>query len=190
MLRQTVRMTAPAKKHSDAGSLYSIDPALQKKDSGAQHGVLELEPAHGHVLISAPARSRTPEGYGTSSASVSISIIFDACGYARAGRTGTAVQVFANLRASGYTVGFTRVIGTLGSNVYVIWASWTTRCGTCLEMRSGLHGVSPDEQGARILLKFANQRGVGDEVRMRNQRLFCPRFGKSVRRISCNDLNR
>jgi hypothetical protein len=40
-------------------------------------------------------------------------------------------------------------------------------------MRSGLHGVSPDEQGAHILLKFANQRGVGDEVRVRNQ-LFLP----------------
>jgi hypothetical protein len=45
-------------------------------------------------------------------------------------------------------------------------------------MNSGPHGVSPDEQGARILLKFANQRGVEDEVRMRIQRL-----GKSFCRI-------
>jgi len=40
----------------------------------------------------------------------------------------------------------------------------------CLEMGRGPHGVSPDEQGARILLKFAKQHGVGDEVRMRIQR--------------------
>ena len=45
-------------------------------------------------------------------------------------------------------------------------------------MRSGLHGVSPDEQGARILLKFAKQRDVGDEVRMRNQRFFAHALGK------------
>jgi hypothetical protein len=45
-------------------------------------------------------------------------------------------------------------------------------------MRSGLHGVSPDEQGACILLKFANQRDVGDEVRMRSQRFFAHALGK------------
>ncbi|KAI0278118.1 hypothetical protein BGY98DRAFT_557287 [Russula aff. rugulosa BPL654] len=113
------------------------------KDSGARHGILELEPAHGHVLISAPARSTTPEGYGTSSASVSISIIFDVCGYARAGRTGTAVQVFAKLRASGYTVGLTRVIGTLGSNAYVIWASRRRGAVPVLKCAAGFMACRP-----------------------------------------------
>ena len=97
----------------------------------------------------------------------SVSIIFDACGYARAGRT--AVQVFASLRASGYK---------LNLRNWHAWLECLCRLGQlddaaryfCLEMGSGPHGVSPDEEGARILLKFANQRGVGDEVRMRIRR--------------------
>ena len=99
--------------------------------------------------------------------SASVSIIFDACGYARAGRT--AVQVFASLRANGYR---------LNLRNWHAWLECLCRLGQlddatryfCLEMGSGFHGVSPDEQGARILLKFANQRGAGDEVRMRIQR--------------------
>ena len=99
--------------------------------------------------------------------SASVSIIFDACGYAHAGRT--AVQVFASLRANGYG---------LNLRNWHAWLECLCRLGQlddatryfCLEMNSGPHGVSPDEQGARILLKFANQRGVGDEVRMRIQR--------------------
>jgi hypothetical protein len=97
----------------------------------------------------------------------SVSIIFDACGYARAGRT--AVQVFAALRASGYK---------LNMRNWHAWLECLCRLGQlddatryfCLEMSSGPHGVPPDAEGARILLKFANQRGVGDEVRMRIQR--------------------
>ncbi|KAI9444854.1 hypothetical protein H4582DRAFT_855325 [Lactarius indigo] len=95
----------------------------------------------------------------------SVSIIFDACGYAGAGRT--AVQVFAALRANGYK---------LNLRNWHAWLECLCRLGQlddaaryfCLEMDS--HGVPPDKEGARILLKFANQRGVGDEVRMRIQR--------------------
>ncbi|KAF8274143.1 hypothetical protein EI94DRAFT_1714816 [Lactarius quietus] len=97
----------------------------------------------------------------------SVSIIFDACGYARAGRT--AVQVFAALRASGYRFNLRN---------WHAWLECLCRLGQldeaaryfCLEMGSGSHGVPPDAEGARILLKFANQHGVGDEVRMRIQR--------------------
>jgi hypothetical protein len=106
----------------------------------------------------------------------SVSIFFDACGYARAGRT--AVQVFASLRASGYV---------LNRRNWHAWLECLCRLGQlddaaryfCLEMGNGPHGVPPDEQGARILLKFANQRGVGDEVRMRIQR-FLPALWKKL----------
>jgi hypothetical protein len=97
----------------------------------------------------------------------SVSIIFDACGYARAGRT--AVQIFVSLRASGYRFNLRN---------WHAWLECLCRLDQfddaaryfCLEMGSGPHGVPPDEEGARILLKFANHRGVGDEVRMRIQR--------------------
>ena len=97
----------------------------------------------------------------------SVSIIFDACGYARAGRT--AVQIFASLRAKGYRL-------TLRN--WHAWLECLCRVGQldeaaryfCLEMGSGPHGVSPDKDGAHILLKFADQYGVQDEVRMRIQR--------------------
>ena len=97
----------------------------------------------------------------------SVSIIFDACGYARAGRT--AVQVFASLRANGYK---------LNLRNWHAWLECLCRLDQldeaaryfCLEMGSGPHGVSPDEQGARILFKFASRHGVGHEVRMRIQR--------------------
>lgn len=97
----------------------------------------------------------------------SVSIIFDACGHARAGRT--AVQIFASLRASGHE---------LNLRNWHAWLECLCRLGQlddatryfCLEMGRGLHGVPPDEEGARILLKFANQRDVGDEVRVRIQR--------------------
>jgi hypothetical protein len=97
----------------------------------------------------------------------SVSIIFDACGYARAGRT--AVQIFASLRASGYE---------LNRRNWHAWLECLCRLGQlddatryfCLEMGRGPHGVPPDEEGARILLKFASQRDVGDEVRVRIQR--------------------
>jgi hypothetical protein len=106
----------------------------------------------------------------------SVSIIFDACGYARAGRT--AVQVFASLRASGYK---------LNLRNWHAWLECLCRLGQlddaaryfCLEMGSGPHGVPPDEQGARILLKFANQHGVGDELRIRIQR-FLPALWKKL----------
>jgi hypothetical protein len=105
----------------------------------------------------------------------SVSIIFDACGYARAGRA--AVQVFANLRANGYR---------LNLRNWHTWLECLCRLGQlddaaryfCLEMGSGPHGVEPDEQGARILLKFANQHGVGDEVRMRIRRFLPALWGK------------
>ena len=108
--------------------------------------------------------------------SASVSIIFDACGYALAGRT--AVQVYASLRANGYR---------LNLRNWHAWLECLCRLGQlddaaryfCLEMGSGPHGVSPDEQGARILLKFANQRGVGDEVRMRIQR-FLPALWRKL----------
>jgi hypothetical protein len=97
----------------------------------------------------------------------SVSIIFDACGHAHAGRT--AVQIFASLRASGYK---------LNLRNWHAWLECLCRLGQlddaaryfCIEMGSGPHGVPPDKEGARILLKFANQRGVGDEVRVRIQR--------------------
>ena len=97
----------------------------------------------------------------------SVSIIFDACGHARAGRT--AVQIFASLRPSGYE---------LNLRNWHAWLECLCRLGQlddatryfCLEMGRGPHGVPPDEEGARILLKFANQRNVGDEVRVRIQR--------------------
>ena len=97
----------------------------------------------------------------------SVSIIFDACGYARAGRT--AVQVFAALRASGYK---------LNLRNWHAWLECLCRLGQideaaryfCIEMGSGPHRVPPDAEGARILFKFANQHGVGDEVRLRIQR--------------------
>jgi hypothetical protein len=97
----------------------------------------------------------------------SVSIIFDACGYAQAGRT--AVQVFAALRANGYK---------LNLRNWHAWLECLCRLGQldeaaryfCLEMGRGPHGVPPDAEGARILLKFAYQRGVIDEVRRRIQR--------------------
>ena len=105
----------------------------------------------------------------------SVSIIFDACGHARAGRT--AVQIFASLRASGHE---------LNLRNWHAWLECLCRIGQlddaaryfCLEMGSGPHAVPPDEEGARILLKFANQRGVGDEVRMRIQRFLPALWGK------------
>ena len=108
----------------------------------------------------------------------SVSIIFDACGYASAGRT--AVQIFASLRASGYRFNLRN---------WHAWLECLCRLGQlddaaryfCIEMGSGPHGVPPDEQGARILLKFANHRGVGDEVRMRMQR-FVPALWKTLPR--------
>ena len=106
----------------------------------------------------------------------SVSIIFDACGYARAGRT--AVQIFASLRASEFRFNLRN---------WHAWLECLCRLGQlddaaryfCIEMGSGPHGAPPDEQGARILLKFANQRGVGDEVRMRIQR-FLPALWKKL----------
>ena len=97
----------------------------------------------------------------------SVSIIFDACGYAHAGRT--AVQVFAALRAKGYQ---------LNLRNWHAWLECLCRLGQldeavryfCLEMGKGPHGVPPDAECARILLKFAYQRGVIDEVRTRIQR--------------------
>ena len=105
----------------------------------------------------------------------SVSIIFDACGHARAGRT--AVQIFASLRASGHK---------LNLRNWHAWLECLCRIGQvddaaryfCLEMGSGSHGVPPDEEGARILLKFANQRDVGDEVRVRIQRFLPALWGK------------
>ena len=106
----------------------------------------------------------------------SVSIIFDACGYAQAGRT--AVQIFASLRASEYQFNLRN---------WHAWLECLCRLGQldeaaryfCIEMGSGPHGVPPDEQGARILLNFASQRGVGEEVRMRIQR-FLPALWKKL----------
>jgi hypothetical protein len=106
----------------------------------------------------------------------SISIIFDACGYAPAGRT--AVQIFASLRASGYR---------LDRGNWHAWLECLCRVGQldeaaryfCLEMGSGPHDVPPDLGGARILLKFADQRGVQDEMWMRIRR-FLPDLCKQL----------
>ena len=97
----------------------------------------------------------------------SVSIIFDACGHARAGRA--AVQVFAALRASGYQLNLRNWHAWLECLCHLGHLDDAARY-FCLEMGSGPHGVPPDEEGARILLKFANQRGIGDEVRVRIQR--------------------
>jgi pentatricopeptide repeat protein len=98
---------------------------------------------------------------------------------ARARCTGMAWQYwrFTSLRANGYG---------LDLRNWHAWLECLCRLGQlddatryfCLEMNSGPQGVSLDEQGARILLKFANQRGVGDEVRTRVQR-FLPALGKA-----------
>ncbi|KAI0275016.1 hypothetical protein BC834DRAFT_839976 [Gloeopeniophorella convolvens] len=106
----------------------------------------------------------------------SVSIVFDACGRAGAGRT--AVQIFAALRAAGFRFNLRN---------WHAWLECLCRLGQldeaaryfCIEMGSGPHGVAPDEEGARILLKFANHRGVGDEVRMRIQR-FLPALWKKL----------
>ena len=181
MLRQMARMVARMKP-SDAGYI----PSLQKIVHAArdvQHFVTmstatvkTLDTPFWNQLMDTYQRAGAFEDarrvwdklfYEGRADSASVSIIFDACGYARAGRT--AVQVFASLRAEGYA---------LNPRNWHAWLECLCRLDQlddatryfCLEMGSGLHGVSPDEQGARILLRFANQRGVGDEVRMRIQR--------------------
>ena len=111
----------------------------------------------------------------------SVSIIFDACGYACAGRT--AVQVFSALRASGYK---------LNQNNWHAWLECLCRLGQideaaryfCIEMGSGPHGVPPDAEGSRILFKFANQRGLADELRLRIQR-FLPALWEKLQSEYC-----
>ncbi|KAI0308155.1 hypothetical protein B0F90DRAFT_1665042 [Multifurca ochricompacta] len=106
----------------------------------------------------------------------SVSIIFDACGYARAGRT--AVQVFADLRASGYKLNLRNWHAWLECLCRLGQLDDAARC-LCLQMGNGPHGVPPDEEGVRILLKFANHRSVGDEVRVRIQR-FLPALWETL----------
>jgi pentatricopeptide repeat protein len=179
MLRQMARMAARAKP-SDPDYI----PALQKMVHTARE-VQHLLSISTTVTLDTPFWNQLMDTYQRSGAfedarriwdmlfhegrveAAGVSIIFDACGYARAGRT--AVQVFASLRASGYKL-------TLRN--WHAWLECLCRLGQldeaaryfCLEMGSGPHGVPPDEEGARILLKFAKQRGVGDEVRMRIRR--------------------
>jgi hypothetical protein len=106
----------------------------------------------------------------------SVSIIFDACGYARAGRT--AVQIFASLRTTGYRLNLRNWHAWLECLCRLDQLDEATRY-FCLEMGNELHGVPPDEGGARILIKFASQRGVRNQVRMRIQR-FLPTLWKTL----------
>ena len=179
MFRQMARMAARAKP-SDPDSI----PNLQKMVHTARE-VQHLLSISTTVTLDTPFWNQLMDTYQRAGAfddarriwdklflegrvdAASVSIIFDACGYAHAGRT--AVQVFAALRASGYK---------LNLRNWHAWLECLCRLGQldeaaryfCIEMGSGPHGVPPDAEGARILLKFANQRGVGDEVRMRIQR--------------------
>ncbi|KAI0278122.1 hypothetical protein BGY98DRAFT_975498, partial [Russula aff. rugulosa BPL654] len=160
MLRQMARMAVRAKP-SDVDYISSLQKIVQ-----AARDVQNLVTMSTATVktLDTPFWNQLMDTYQRAGA---VSIIFDACGYAHAGRT--AVQVFASLRANGYG---------LNLRNWHAWLECLCRLGQlddatryfCLEMNSGPHGVSPDEQGARILLKFANQRGVGDEVRMRIQR--------------------
>lgn len=180
MLRQMARMAARMKP-SDADHIHS----LQKIVHAARDVQNLLTVSTTVTTLDTPFWNQLMDTYQRAGAfedarrvwdklfhegradAASVSIIFDACGYARAGRT--AVQVFASLRASGYK---------LNQRNWHAWLECLCRLGQlddaaryfCLEMGSGPHGVPPDEQGARILLKFASQRGIGDEVRTRIQR--------------------
>ncbi|KAH9049380.1 hypothetical protein EDB84DRAFT_1260976 [Lactarius hengduanensis] len=177
MFRQMARMAAHAKP-SDPDTV----PNLQKMVHTARE-VQHLLSISTSVTLDTPFWNQLMDTYQRAGAfedarriwdrlflegrvdAASVSIIFDACGYTGAGRA--AVQVFAGLRANGYK---------LNLRNWHAWLECLCRLGQldeaaryfCLEMDS--HGVPPDAEGARILLKFANQRGVGDEVRMRIQR--------------------
>jgi hypothetical protein len=179
MFRQMARMAARAKS-SDPDYI----PNLQKMVHTARE-VQHLLSISATVTLDTPFWNQLMDTYQRAGAfddarriwdklflegradAASVSIIFDACGYARAGRA--AVQVFAALRASGYK---------LNLRNWHAWLECLCRLGQldeaaryfCLEMGSGPHGVPPDAEGVRILFKFANQHGVGDEVRMRLQR--------------------
>ena len=179
MFRQMARMAARAKP-SDPDSI----PTLQKMVHTARE-VQHLLSISAAVTLDTPFWNQLMDTYQRAGAfedarriwdrlfregrvdAASVSIFFDACGYAGAGRT--AVQVFAALRASGYK---------LNLRNWHAWLECLCRLGQlddatryfCLEMGSGPHGVPPDAEGARILIKFAYQRGVGDQVRMRIQR--------------------
>jgi pentatricopeptide repeat protein len=186
MLRQMARMAARAKP-SDPDHI----PALQKIVHAArdvQHLLTISTNANATattVTLDTPFWNQLMDTYQRAGAfedarriwdklvregrvdATSVSVIFDACGRAGAGRT--AVQLFASLRASGFRFNLRN---------WHAWLECLCRLGQlddaaryfCLEMGNGPHGVPPDEQGARILLKFANQRGVGHEVCMRIQR--------------------
>ena len=180
MLRQMARMAARMKP-SDADYI----PSLQKIVHAARDVQNLLTVSTTVTTLDTPFWNQLMDTYQRAGAfedarrvwdklihegradAASVSIIFDACGYARAGRT--AVQVFASLRASGYK---------FNQRNWHAWLECLCRLGQfddaaryfCLEMGSGPDGVPPDEHGARILLKFASQRGIGDEVRMRIQR--------------------
>ena len=181
MLRQMARMAARAKP-SDADYIPSLQKIvhaardIQNLVTMSTATVKTLDTPFWNQLMDTYQRAGAFEDArrvwgklfheGRADAS-SVSIIFDACGYAHAGRT--AVQVFASLRASGYK---------LNLRNWHAWLECLCRLGQldeaaryfCLEMGNGPDGVPPDEQGSRILLKFADQRGVGDEVRMRIRR--------------------
>ena len=193
MLRQMARMAARMKS-SDADYI----PSLQKIVHAARDVQNLLTVSTTMTTLDAPFWNQLMDTYQRAGAfedarrvwdklfhegradAASVSIIFDACGYARAGRT--AVQVFASLRASGYK---------LNQRNWHAWLECLCRLGQlddaaryfCLEMGSGPHGVPPDEQGARILLKFASQRGIGEEVRMRIQRFLPALWAKLPRDI-------
>ena len=187
MLRQMARMAVRARA-SDPDSI----PSLQKIVHAARD-VQHLLSISASAMLDTPFWNQLMDTYQRAGAfedarriwdklfheghadAASVSIIFDACGHACAGRT--AVQIFASLRASGHK---------LNLRNWHAWLECLCRIGQlddaaryfCLEMGSGPHGVPPDEEGARILLKFANQRGVGDEVRVRIQRFLPALWGK------------
>ncbi|KAH9004069.1 hypothetical protein EDB86DRAFT_2886514 [Lactarius hatsudake] len=162
MFRQMARMAARAKP-SDPDTI----PNLQKMVHTARE-VQHLLSISTSVTLDTPFWNQLMDTYQRAGAfedarriwdrlflegrvdAASVSIIFDACGYTGAGRTACLCRLGQLDEAARYF---------------------------CLEMDS--HGVPPDAEGARILLKFANQRGVGSEVRMRIQR-FLPALWKRL----------
>ncbi|KAI0257191.1 hypothetical protein BJV78DRAFT_1277758 [Lactifluus subvellereus] len=156
LLRQMARMAARVKP-SDPDYI----PALQKMVHTARE-VQQLLSISTTVTLDTPFWNQLMDTYQRAGAFEDARRIWDKL-FHEGGRTLRA------LRASGYE---------LNLRNWHAWLECLCRLGQlddaaryfCLEMGSGPHGVPPDKEGARILLKFADQRGVGDEVRMRIRR--------------------
>ncbi|KAI0068133.1 hypothetical protein BV25DRAFT_1818504 [Artomyces pyxidatus] len=106
----------------------------------------------------------------------SISIIFDACGYAGAPRA--AAEIYRKLREDGYT---------LNKNNWYAWLECLCRLGqldeatrqVCMEMKTSPDGIAPDVECVRILVKFAHKDEAAREVLNRIQR-FLPALWQNL----------